>query len=62
MYYILYPRSKTGSVKVWNKPPPTRAVTGYAFYEGPFRTIKAVTKRLNQMGIPSSKRPMKFRR
>ena len=60
-YYIMYPKSKVASVKVVTRKPKYRPGTRFGFAEGPLRTIQAVKVRLNQMSIPGSRRPEKFR-
>ena len=62
-YYILYPNNHTKNVSVrTSRPNPSTAKKqGYGFAEGPFPTQNAVTIRLNQMNIDTSRRPVKFR-
>lgn len=64
-YYIMYPRGKSGAVKIaTRKPSPTRKAVElerFGFAEGPLKTIRSVKIRLNQMNIPNARRPVKFR-
>lgn len=60
MWYILYPRS--GGTKkrcALRKTKPTKPVSGYGFAEGPLKTLKDVSHRLNAMNVPASKRPIR---
>lgn len=59
-YYILYPKDRNAKVKVIGHKP-QRPWKNYGFAEGPLRTIKDVTHRLNAMGITGNRRPVKFR-
>jgi hypothetical protein len=59
-WYILYPKS--GGTKkrcALRKVKPTKPVAGYRFAEGPLKTLKDVSHRLNWMNVPESKRPMR---
>ncbi len=58
-WYILYPKSGTKKRVALRKAKPMKPVSGYGFAEGPLRTLKDVSHRLNAMNIPDSKRPMR---
>ena len=59
-WYILYPKLH-GSKKrcALRKTKPIKPVAGYGFAEGPLPTLEKVSWRLNNMGVPASKRPMR---
>ena len=62
-WYILYPKS--GGTKkrcALRKIKPSKPVAGYGFAEGPLATLEKVSHRLNAMGIPKHKRPMRHGR
>ena len=63
-WYILYPKSwATSNRRVsLRKTKPAKPVAGYGFAEGPLGTLKDVSHRLNAMGVPASKRPMRRER
>ncbi len=56
-WYILYPKSGTKKRVALRKTKPLKPVSGYGFAEGPLKTLKDVTHRLNAMNVPASKRP-----
>jgi len=57
-YYILYPRSLKIKVSIVTKRPSWKTVKdNYGFAEGPFKNLKQVKRRLNQMNIPNKRRP-----
>ncbi len=60
-WYILYPKSGATSNKrcALRKAKPLKPVSGYGFAEGPLKTLKDVSHRLNAMNVPASKRPMR---
>ena len=59
-YYILYPESRAGLVRVVTRKPKVK-VKGYGFAEGPLLTIRGVVRRLNAMGVPMVNRPLGLR-
>ncbi len=60
-WYILYPASWATSNKrvALRKTKPLKPVSGYGFAEGPLKTLKDVSYRLNAMNVPASKRPVR---
>jgi hypothetical protein len=62
-WYILYPvvgAKVTRNARVaLRKTKPLEPVRGYGFAEGPLKTLKDVSIRLNWMNIPASKRPIR---
>jgi len=60
-WYILYPKSWAANKNrvSLRKTKPLKPVSGYGFAEGPLATLKDVSHRLNAMGVPTSKRPMR---
>lgn len=63
MYYILYPRNQSESIKVATKKPDPDywKSRGYGFAEGPYKTIEKVIHRLNWMNISNNRRPDKLK-
>ena len=59
-WYILYPKT-SGTKKrcALRKVKPIKPVSGYGFAEGPLKTLKDVSHRLNAMNVPASRRPMR---
>ena len=57
-WYILYPKQGVKKRCALRKTKPS-PVKGYGFAEGPLRTLEDVSHRLNAMGIPKEKRPMR---
>jgi len=59
-WYILYPKSGGAKKRcALRKTKPLKPVSGYGFAEGPLATLKDVSHRLNAMGVPESRRPMR---
>lgn len=59
-WYILYPHSRGNKKRVaLRRTKPLKPVSGYGFAEGPLKTLKDVSHRLNAMNVPASKRPMR---
>jgi len=60
-YYILYPKSKKGKVKIVTKRPGRAYHSNYGFAEGSFKNLTEVKKRLNWMNVPVERRPKNCR-
>jgi len=62
-WYILYP--KLGGTKkrcTLRKTKPLKPVSGYGFAEGPLKTLKDVSYRLDAMNVTDNRKPMRQRR
>ena len=56
MWYIFYPKKKTEKVLVLKSRPTRKRCNEFGFAEGPFKNLKQVKRRLNQMNIPIERR------